>query len=428
MPPSSYAPAHSPASLDLPALDRVIATLLLGLDLVVVAVTGEQPGPTTSPAAGGPVADERARYYPAVQQQPNPAAEPTPPPRVLIADDVPAMRAALRGLLEDNGLPVIGEAADGLQAVTMAEQLQPDVVVMDVRMPGLDGLQAVSQSRLDSLVGMCRQWVVGFLRAASWKYVRVGLPPPGRSRDARSPTSLPPGGRGLRAGCGGGRGAGDRARWRGRGGNTERRRRRYGPRRRRGRGGRRWRPGCRRRRPFCSGDDHTHRGAPLLPRPAPKQAGKRLLGDRLHPGDRTDRDPEGNHRRDRDPLPADRLGMRLAGTFRAGIFLARACLFAHPADQGAPRHSVGGRQRVGVQGLGRRHQQTHQRRADEGPFDPEKGRNDGPADRGERASQQPGNAELFHTTPEGWGWDDGVAGWGPRARPDPGPAAAARPP
>jgi chemotaxis response regulator CheB len=61
---------------------------------------------------------------------------------VLIADDAPAMRAALRGLLEDNGLPVIGEAADGLQAVTMAADLQPDIVVMDVRMPGLDGLTA----------------------------------------------------------------------------------------------------------------------------------------------------------------------------------------------------------------------------------------------------------------------------------------------
>jgi DNA-binding NarL/FixJ family response regulator len=64
---------------------------------------------------------------------------------VLIADDASAMRAALRGLLEDHGLPVIGEAADGLQAVTMAAQLQPDVVVMDVRMPSLDGLQATTR-------------------------------------------------------------------------------------------------------------------------------------------------------------------------------------------------------------------------------------------------------------------------------------------
>jgi len=64
---------------------------------------------------------------------------------VLIADDAPAMRTALRGLLEDADLAVIGEAADGLQAVTMAAQLQPDVVVMDVRMPGLDGLQATTR-------------------------------------------------------------------------------------------------------------------------------------------------------------------------------------------------------------------------------------------------------------------------------------------
>jgi DNA-binding NarL/FixJ family response regulator len=64
---------------------------------------------------------------------------------VLIADDAAAMRAALRGLLEDHGLPVIAEAADGLQAVTMAAWLQPDVVVMDVRMPGLDGLQATKR-------------------------------------------------------------------------------------------------------------------------------------------------------------------------------------------------------------------------------------------------------------------------------------------
>jgi CheY-like chemotaxis protein len=125
--------------------DRIIATLLLGLDLISVAVTGEQPGPTNWPAPGGPAAGDRAGYDPAVRQQPDPAAESALPPRVLIADDAPAMRAALRGLLEDNGLPVIGEAADGLQAFTMAEQLQPDVVVMDVRMPGLDGLQATAR-------------------------------------------------------------------------------------------------------------------------------------------------------------------------------------------------------------------------------------------------------------------------------------------
>jgi DNA-binding NarL/FixJ family response regulator len=52
------------------------------------------------------------------------------------------MRAALRGLLEDADLPVIGEASDGLQAISLVAQLEPDVVVMDLRMPGVDGLQA----------------------------------------------------------------------------------------------------------------------------------------------------------------------------------------------------------------------------------------------------------------------------------------------
>jgi DNA-binding NarL/FixJ family response regulator len=118
--------------------------LLEGPDLVSVAVTGDQPAATGSPASGGPVVDHASGYHPAVQQ-PNRETAPSPPPRVLIADDAPAMRAALRGLLEDHGLPVIGEAADGLQAVTMATQLQPDIIVMDVRMPGLDGLQATTR-------------------------------------------------------------------------------------------------------------------------------------------------------------------------------------------------------------------------------------------------------------------------------------------
>jgi CheY-like chemotaxis protein len=139
MPPGQHAQSHPPASLDPPAPDRVIANVLLRLDLLSVAVIGEQPGPTDAPAG------DRAGYDPAVEQQSDPAAESALPPRVLIVDDAPAMRAALRGLLEDHGLAVIGEAADGLQAVTMAEQLQPDIIVMDVRMPGLDGLQATTR-------------------------------------------------------------------------------------------------------------------------------------------------------------------------------------------------------------------------------------------------------------------------------------------
>jgi CheY-like chemotaxis protein len=142
MPPALYLQSTATAAHDLRALDRAIATLLLRLDLVTIAVASDQPGPISSPTLGGPVGDERAGYHQVVHQQPNPAAAPTPPPRILLVDDIPAMRLAVRGLLEDAGLPVIGEAADGLQAVTMAAQLQPDIVVMDVRMPGLDGLAA----------------------------------------------------------------------------------------------------------------------------------------------------------------------------------------------------------------------------------------------------------------------------------------------
>ncbi|TMR21145.1 response regulator transcription factor [Nonomuraea turkmeniaca] len=62
---------------------------------------------------------------------------------VLLADDQPLVRAGLRALLDtEEDMTVVGEAADGAEAVRMAGRLQPDVVLMDVRMPELDGLQA----------------------------------------------------------------------------------------------------------------------------------------------------------------------------------------------------------------------------------------------------------------------------------------------
>jgi two-component system chemotaxis response regulator CheB len=64
--------------------------------------------------------------------------------RVAIVDDSAAQRAALIMLLkEEQGIDVVAEAADGLEAVTMARSVRPDVIVMDVVMPRLDGLQAV---------------------------------------------------------------------------------------------------------------------------------------------------------------------------------------------------------------------------------------------------------------------------------------------
>ncbi|MFD1930338.1 MULTISPECIES: response regulator [Nonomuraea] len=62
---------------------------------------------------------------------------------VLLADDQPLVRAGLRALLDtESDLSVLGEAADGREAVRQAAALRPDVVLMDIRMPELDGLEA----------------------------------------------------------------------------------------------------------------------------------------------------------------------------------------------------------------------------------------------------------------------------------------------
>jgi DNA-binding NarL/FixJ family response regulator len=65
------------------------------------------------------------------------------PIRVLIADDEALLRGSFRVLIESTpGLAVVGEAGNGLAAVELAQQERPDVVLMDVRMPGMDGLEA----------------------------------------------------------------------------------------------------------------------------------------------------------------------------------------------------------------------------------------------------------------------------------------------
>jgi DNA-binding NarL/FixJ family response regulator len=63
--------------------------------------------------------------------------------RVLIADDQPLMRSALRTCLDnERDITVVGEAGDGAECVSLAERLKPDVVVVDVRMPIMDGIEA----------------------------------------------------------------------------------------------------------------------------------------------------------------------------------------------------------------------------------------------------------------------------------------------
>lgn len=76
--------------------------------------------------------------------------------RILIADDHMVVRRGLRSLLKPrHGMEVVGEAADGVEAVALARELQPDVILMDLVMPHKDGLAAIEeikQERLDARI------------------------------------------------------------------------------------------------------------------------------------------------------------------------------------------------------------------------------------------------------------------------------------
>jgi DNA-binding NarL/FixJ family response regulator len=77
---------------------------------------------------------------------PAPDTRPPAPIRVLVADDQELVRAGFCVILDAaEGIHVVGEAANGAQAVAAAVSLDPDVVLMDIRMPGIDGLEATRQ-------------------------------------------------------------------------------------------------------------------------------------------------------------------------------------------------------------------------------------------------------------------------------------------
>lgn len=69
--------------------------------------------------------------------------------RVLLADDHALFRQGLKSLLESEGMRVIGEAANGREAIRYAADTHPDVILMDIQMPDMDGLTATARLKAD---------------------------------------------------------------------------------------------------------------------------------------------------------------------------------------------------------------------------------------------------------------------------------------
>ena len=107
--------------------------------------------------------------------------------RVLLADDQSLVRAGFRMILKaERDVEVVGEAADGEEAIRQVEALEPDVVLMDIRMPGLDGIQAtreIVERRAATRVIVLTtfdldQYVYASLRAGASGFLLKDTPPP----------------------------------------------------------------------------------------------------------------------------------------------------------------------------------------------------------------------------------------------------------
>jgi DNA-binding NarL/FixJ family response regulator len=96
------------------------------------------------------------------------------PVRVLVADDQPLIRHSLRIIVDGaDGMSVVGEAGDGRGAVALAAELRPDIVLMDIRMPGGDGIEATSRIVADPAMAGVRVLVLSMFELD--EYVHAAL-------------------------------------------------------------------------------------------------------------------------------------------------------------------------------------------------------------------------------------------------------------
>lgn len=101
--------------------------------------------------------------------------------RVLIADDQPLMRAGFRAVLEATGeMEVVAEAGDGRDAIAAARTTRPDVILMDIRMPHLDGIEAIRQLPNHRVLVLTTfgldEYIVEALRAGASGFITKDVP------------------------------------------------------------------------------------------------------------------------------------------------------------------------------------------------------------------------------------------------------------
>ena len=113
----------------------------------------------------------------------------TPPTRVLLADDQELVRAGLRMMVDSApDLTVVGEAATGRQAIRLARQERADVVLMDIRMPELDGLAATRQMTADESLASIKILILTTFEVDEYVFEALRAGASGFLGEGRGPT------------------------------------------------------------------------------------------------------------------------------------------------------------------------------------------------------------------------------------------------